>query len=390
MMFMQSPALRRWLRRAVQALGVFGIAAAIIYWVKFSPVPVAAHKVERGQIVTEVMGTGTLEARVRTTIGPKISGRIAEIRADQNDTVSAGELLVRLDDEELQHQVAIAEANVTAEEAAIVRLTTDKERATAVATQARQQHARAVALTEKNAMSQEEMEKSTEALNVAVAGLATAEAAISQGQQELVAAEKTLEFQRARLADSQVVAPFNGLIVRRHRDPGDVVVPGSAVLSLIDTTEIWVSAWVDETEMAKLAPDQPARVVFRSEPDHSYSGRVARLGREADRETREFVVDVRVLELPKNWAVGQRAEVFIETARKEDVTLLPAQYVTWNEETTGVFVSERGKVAWRPITTGLRNRQWVEVVEGVQPDDLVVAPLDPRVKLTHGRRIALP
>jgi HlyD family secretion protein len=390
MMFMQSPAMRRWSRRAVQALGVVGIAAGIIYWAKFSPVPVAAHKVERGQIVTEVMGTGTLEARVRTTIGPKISGRIADIRVDQNDTVSAGDLLVLLDDEELQQQVAIAQANVTAEEAAIVRLTTDKERATAVATQARQQHARAVALTEKSAMSQEEMDKSTEALNVAVAGLAAAEAAISQGQRELVAAEKTLEFQRARLADTQVVAPFNGLIVRRHRDPGDVVVPGSAVLSLIDTTEIWVSAWVDETEMAKLAPDQSARVVFRSEPDKSYPGTVVRLGREADRETREFVVDVRVLELPKNWAVGQRAEVYIETARKEGVTLVPAQYVTWREGTAGVFVSEGDEVAWRPLTTGLRNQQWVEAVEGVQPLDLVVAPVDPRAKLTHGRRIALP
>ena len=389
-MFTQSPAIRRWLRRAIQALFVVGIAAAIIYWAKFSPVPVTAHKVERGQIVAEVMGTGTLEARVRTAIGPKISGRIADIRADQNDTVSAGDLLVRLDDKELQQQVAIAEANVAAEEAAIVRLTTDKERAMAVATQARQQHARAVALTEKNAMSQEEMERSTEALNVAVAGLAAAEAAISEGQRELVTAQKTLEFQRARLADTQVVAPFNGLIVRRHRDPGDVVVPGSAVLSLIDTTEIWVSAWVDETEMAKLAPDQSARVVFRSEPDKSYPGKVVRLGREADRETREFVVDVRVLELPKNWAVGQRAEVFVETARKESVTLLPAQYVMWRDETAGVFVSEGGQVAWRPLTTGLRNPQWVEVVEGVQPHDLVVAPVDPRSKLTHGRRISLP
>ena len=47
---------------------------------------------------------------------------------------------------------------------------------------------------------------------------------------------------------------------------------------------------------------QPARVVFRSESDRSYPGKVARLGKETDRETREFIVDVRVLELPQNWA----------------------------------------------------------------------------------------
>lgn len=386
----QSTLLRRPLRRIAQLLLGVGIGAAVIYWLKFAPVPVTAHQIEHGSIVADVLGTGTLEARVRTTISPKIAGRIAEIQVDQDDTVAANDLLVQLDDEELQQQVAIAEASVAAEQAAIERLMADKERATAVVTQARQQHARAVALAEKNAISQEEMDRSTEALNVAVAGLAAAEAAIREGQRELVTAERTLEYQRARLADTRVVAPFPGLIVRRHRDPGDVVMPGSAVLSLIDTTEIWVSAWVDETEMARLAAGQTARVIFRSEPDTPYPGTVVRLGREADRETREFVVDVRVLELPKNWAVGQRAEVYIESAHKEDVTLLPTQFVTWREDAPGVFVSEQGQAAWRPLKTGLRNAQFVEVVEGLASGDLVIARLDARSPLTDGRRVSLP
>lgn len=82
---------------------------------------------------------------------------------------------------------------------------------------------------------------------------------------------------------------------------------------MISLDELWVSAWVDETAIARVAPGQPARVVFRSEEGRSYPGVVARLGRETDRETREFLVDVRVTELPKNWTIGQRAEVFIQT-----------------------------------------------------------------------------
>jgi HlyD family secretion protein len=89
------------------------------------------------------------------------------------------------------------------------------------------------------------------------------------------------------------------------------------VLSLISTEVLWVSAWVDETEMSRIAVGQPARVAFRSEDAKSFRGEVARLGRETDRETREFTVDIRVLELPTNWAVGQRAEVYIETARRD-------------------------------------------------------------------------
>ena len=131
-------------------------------------------------------------------------------------------------------------------------------------------------------------------------------------------------YQKEHLAFTEMRSPYDGLVTRRDRDPGGVVVPGASILQLVATNEIWVSAWVDETAMAGLKPGQPARVVFRSEPGKSYAGEVARLGREADRETREFVVDVRVKELPENWTMGQRAEVFIETGRKSDVVVMPA------------------------------------------------------------------
>ena len=246
---------------------------------------------------------------------------------DQGSRVSAGDLLVRLDDEELTQQVAIAQANVDAASAAIVRLTTDKNRAAAVYDQAKKSYDRVESLMKQKAVSRDEADKAVEALAVAESGVSRAEAAIAEGQKELVAAEKTLEYHRARLLDTKINAPFDGLIVKRSREPGDVVVPGSSILTLISTDELWISAWIDETEMARLKTDQSARVVFRSEPDKTYPGTVVRLGREADRETREFIVDVRVLELPTNWAVGQRAEAYIQTAKKDDVLLLPASLI---------------------------------------------------------------
>ena len=75
----------------------------------------------------------------------------------------------------------------------------------------------------------------------------------------------------------------------------------------------------------KVAPGQKARVIFRSEPERPFPGEIARLGRETDRETREFIVDVRVESLPKNWSVGQRAEAFIKTAEKKDVCPIAEQ-----------------------------------------------------------------
>ncbi len=380
--------LKPWLRRAWKvAVVLLGVGIGI-YWFVLSPIPVTQHQLGRGAILAEVMGTGTLEARVKATISPKISGRIKQVLADQGDHVSAGKVLVRLDDEELHQQVEIAKANLAAAKATIDRLKSDKDRALAVFSQAKQNHSRVQRLFATRAASQEDMDKATESVSVAEAGVSHAEAASIEGQKNLVAAERTLEYHRARLADTVLAAPFDGLIVRRQRDPGDVAVPGSPVLTLISTQQLWVSAWVDETELAKVQPGQLARVVFRSEPDRAYPGRVARLGRETDRETREFVVDVHVLELPKNWTVGQRAEVYVEVARKRDVILLPANYVVWRDKLAGVFVNVSGRAVWRSVKVGLRSQDKVEVLEGIDTGETVVAPLDPRTTLAEGRRIS--
>jgi HlyD family secretion protein len=366
------------------------VIGGIVYWVRFAPVPVSRDGVARGSIIAEVMGTGTLEARVKATISPKISGRIGNVLVDQGDRVRADKLLVRLDDAEWRQQVALAAANRDTAQAAIHRLETDQRQARAILEQAGKTYSRAQSLFASRAGSREAVDRATEALAVAEAGLSRAQAAITEGQKEWIAAEKALDYQRARLADTEITAPFDGLIVRRHRDSGDVVVPGSSILTLISTDELWITAWIDETEMSKLQEGQKARVVFRSEPDQSYPGTVARLGREADRETREFVVDVHVLTRPENWAVGQRAEVFIETDRNDNALLLPTQYLARREQETGVFVDIDGTANWRSITIGIRGRARVEVVDGLTSDDVVVRPMDPPATLTAGRRVVTP
>ncbi len=363
------------------------VIGAIVYQIRFSPVSVSAHTVARDSIVAEVMGTGTLEARVSATVSPKISGRIVELLVDQGAQVSAGDLLVRLDDAELRQQVAIADANVDAALAAIERLKTDKDRAVAVYEQAHRNNERVQTLLQRSAISPEDADKATEALSIAESGTARAEAAIAEAQKELIAAEKTAQYHAARFQDTEIRAPFAGLVVKRNREPGDVVVPGSSMLTLISTDELWISAWVDETEMSKLDTDQFSRVVFRSDPQQSYSGKVARLGREADRETREFIVDVRVLELPKNWAVGQRAETFIQVAQRDDVLVIPANRLLNRDGTSGAYVDVNGVARWRELQLGIRARDTVEVLNGLQAGDVVVAPVTPLATLSEGRSV---
>jgi HlyD family secretion protein len=377
----------RWMWRVIKLALVIAIIGGIVFWVRFRPVAVVEHEASRGPIVSEVMGTGTLEARIKATISPKISGRIRQVFADQGDRVTAGQLLVQLDDAELIQQVAISEADVETRRAAITRLEADIARTTAILSQARTNYERLNSLIQANAVSRDELDKATEALAIAESESSRAEAALAEGRRALIVTERTHEFQKTRLLDARIKAPFDGLIVRRDRDPGDVVVPGSPVLSLISTDELWINAWVDETEMSRLQAGQVAKVVFRSEPETTLPGKLVRLGKEADRETREFVVDVEVLTLPANWAVGQRAEVFIETARKPDVVRIPNRFISRIDQQTGVFVNRGNVVAWQPVKPGLRGRRQVEIIDGIEPGQIVILPGNPKQRLRSGQRV---
>lgn len=384
--------LNGWLngfRKSAKWLVLILAVAAVLYRVKFAAVPVEAFAVKPGVVVGEVMGTGTLEARVKSSVSARIQERLADVLVDQNDAVRAGQLLARLDDAELRRQVEVAEAALAAARATAERVRVDELRAEAVAEQARQEHQRVSDLVATKVSSPAEMDKAVEQLRVAEADLQRARAAIVEAEQQVITAERNLDYHRERLAFAEIRSPYDGLVIRRDRDPGGVVVPGSSILQLIATNELWASAWVDETAAAALAVGQPARVVFRSEPERSYPGAVARLGRETDRETREFLVDVRLEALPVNWTIGQRAEVFIEAGRKSDALVVPEQFLTCNEVRPGVWVANHGRAAWREVTPGLRGRGAVELLHGLSAGETVVRPAEPkRRELKSGQRVA--
>ncbi len=375
-------------RKTVTWLLLATLAGFAVYRVKFAPLPVMVHKVAGGSVVAEVMGTGTLEARVKTTLSPRIQERLAEVLVDQGDPVKAGQLLARLDDGELRRQVEVAEAALASAKATAERVRLDEARAQAVDQQARQNHKRIFDLVTTKVSSQADLDKAIEQLSVAETDLKRAQAAITEAESQVFTAEKNLAYQRERLAYTRILSPYDGLIVRRDRDPGGVVVPGSSILQLISTNELWISAWVDETAMARLATGQVARVIFRSEPAQSFRGEVARLGREADRETREFIVDVSLKELPVNWSVGQRAEVYLETARKPSALVIPKPFLVWRSGKPGVFVAASGKARWREVTLGLEGGENVEVLGGLKEGEHILRTVEGRRGvLADGQRI---
>jgi HlyD family secretion protein len=186
------------------------VLAFVVYKLKFSAIPVIAHTVTQGELRGEVMGAGTLEARVKTTISPRIQERLAEVLVDQGDTVKAGQLLARLDDAELKQQVAVAEATLAAVGTTVARVRTDEARAKAVLRQARLQQNRLAELVSGKAASQEELDKATETLHIAEADLKRSQSVIVEARSQTVNADKNLQLRREQLAFTELRSPYGG------------------------------------------------------------------------------------------------------------------------------------------------------------------------------------
>lgn len=359
----------------VKILVLLIVIGGVFYWFRLAPVKVQAYKIITGTVVNEVMGTGTLEARIRADVSPKISGLLVEVLTDQNARIVKGQLLARLDDGDWRQQVEVAKADLAAAKATVERIGAEIESTQATAIRARANLERIASLRKSQAVAQNELERAIESNDVAEANIRRAQLARIEAQRTVEKSEASLRFYQERLKDTNLCAPFDGLVVRRNRDPGAVVVPGTSILDVISTDQLWISAWVDETAMGQLASGQPARIIFRSSPDTVIQGKVARLGVETDRETREFLVDVDVLQLPEKWAVGQRAEVYIETGRRNNKLFVPQRFVIWRDGRSGVLIDNNGKAKWQKISLGLRGKENVEVTEGLLPGKIVIGAL---------------
>ncbi len=384
---MKIPFNSRLLSNALKIIAAAAIASLAVYRIRYSPVEVQAFKASNGTVVAEVMGTGTLEAKKGAAISPKISGLIVNVLADQNDRVAKDQLLVELDDGDLLQQVEMAKADIASLKANIERSDADISRAEASAVKARADYKRALTLRQSNVVAQNEMDKASEEKDVAEANLRHASLSKTEAEKELARAESALKFQTARLKDTKILSPFDALVIKRNRDPGDVAVPGTSIMDIVSTELLWVSAWVDESAIGTIALGQPAKIVFRSMPGTPFDGKVARIAPEVDRETREFIVDVAIARLPVKWAVGQRAEVYIETGRSDDTVLVPSRFVQWRDGKPFLMVDESGKARSRQISLGIRGRENVEIKEGLKAGETVIAPLPGGQAPRDGRSI---
>ena len=364
--------MKRYLKTTVKAVIVLLIAGIAFYFWKLAPVSVPTFEVKSSVIVPTVFGTGTLEGKTRLAISSRETGAIRKLYADQGDTVKAGTLLVEMDADDILQQKRVAEAELAVARAALQRIDAEIRSAKANLEYAVSMFQRSEKLLSSNAESRSTYDKNRQNMLVAAAALEQAEKRRVEAESTLSKHQAQIAYYNTKLSETRLIAPFDALIVRRNREQGAIVNPGVSIMDIVDTSNIWASVWVDETQIAHLQNNLAADVIFRTLPQQCFQGRVCRLWRETDRETREYKVDIALEKLPPNWTLGQRLEVFIRVNAPKNCVTVPANLISWKNNQPFVLCIADGKITGRPVKLGIRSKEKVEILSGLQAGDKIV------------------
>jgi HlyD family secretion protein len=324
-----------------------------------------------------VFGLGTTEARVVSEVGFEVGATLVELNADHGDKVKKGAVLGRLQSAEQEARVAKAKAGVINAEAAMNMALTVVEKARAVLMQRQQTNRRQQQLLVQNTVSEEVAGDARLQQDVAAAELAVALSEIKVAKAKLADAQAQLDYDNVLLDHHVLRAPYDALIVRRHRELGSVLNAGESLFTLVDAATVWALAYVDESRAGDIRPGQPAEVRFRSLPRAVFRGHVARIDIESDRVNEERRVYVACDQCPETFHLGEQAEIFITTAQLGKATLIPQMAVAEFDGSSGkIWIVNDHRLHRLTVQFGAKTLDGrLEIAGGLPDDAFAVAEL---------------
>ena len=232
--------MRPSLKWIIVAVAVLLGAGGIGMYLRDRPLVVHVASIER-DVPVQVFGLGTVEAQTLSKIGFETAGVLVELKVDHGDHVKAGALLARLHSREQEARVAQARAAVTQAKAAIEQAQAAVEKAEFVLKQKIEVNSRRQQLVDRGVVSQETAADTQAAADIAKADLSQAQSAVSVARANLQQAEAVQALEEARLAKYQLYAPFDGVVMARHKELGSALNANEPVFTLVDPATIWRS-----------------------------------------------------------------------------------------------------------------------------------------------------
>ena len=316
-----------------------------------------------------ITANGYVVARTRASVSAKILGRLAALNVHEGSVLRQGDILATIEDADYRAQVAAAHA---AEATIVVQIT-----------QARRDLKRAEQLRQSQLNAEIDLEGAQTRLETFTAQLGSAQTQIAD----------------ASLENTRVRAPFNGTVLRKDAEVGEIVAPSgagggltrTAIVTMADLGTLEVEVDVNEAYIAQIHGGQGASITLDAYPDTSFHGRVRQVVPTADRQKATVQVKVSILDHDPRILPEMGAKVLFENEALGAVhvatrrVLVPANAVVQNGSGAHVWVIENDRVSSRVVELGATREDQIEVRGGLEGGESVV--LEPPSGLKNGARV---
>jgi HlyD family secretion protein len=385
------PVNKRWIALALGAAVL--VAAAAVGALSLRGALVDAVVVQPAPLVRTLQFSARVATLSRVEVGSTVTGRVAQVRVAEGDAVRQGDALVLLESDELRAALAQAVASEQQAQARLAGLRSSGRsaaqaalaQADATLQAASASLARVQQLVADGFYSPAQLDEARRAVEVARAQQLQARAQlqanadagteVAQAQAQLALSRAATVAARARLAQATVVAPADARVLVRNVEPGQIVQPGKALLSLALAGPTQLVAQVDERFLDQLQPGQKAAVVADAFADQRFAARVLSIAPSVDAQRGAIEVKFALeQQAPAFLREDMTLSVEVETARRERALVLPQAALRGpvEGEQATVLVLQDGRAQARTVRLGLRTLDAAEVLDGLAEGDTVL------------------
>ena len=392
-------------RRTILALAAFAtlLVAVLAWWALRAPL-VPALTVQPAPLVRTLLFSARVATASRVDVGSTLTGRVLEVAVDEGAQVRRGDVLVRLESDELRAALDQAQASERQAAARLAGLRSSGRsaaqaavaQAESVLQAARAELQRTQDLVARDFLSQSRLDDARRAVDVAQAQLAGARAQlaanaeqgtdVAQAQAQLALARAAVAATQARLEQAVVTSPADARVLVRAVEPGQIVQPGRALLTLALAGPLQLVGQVDERYLEQLQIGQPASVLADAFPGRSFAARVQAIAPVVDAQRGSIEVKLALPQAPPDFLrEDMTLSVEVETGRRERTLVVPMEALDGGHGGSAaiVHVVHDGRVEARALRLGLRTLEAAEVLEGLAAGDVVLLGPAPE----PGRRV---
>ncbi len=325
-----------------------------------------------GQAGASLTASGYVVAQRKASIASKATGRLVYLGYEEGDRVKEGQIIARIESADVEAALAQANANLD-----VIKADRDD---------AQQNLERSKKLFERQLISQAE--------------LTAAQARYDRVVASITAAEATIKAAKVQLENTLIRAPFDGTILTKNADVGEVVAPFAAgassrvaVVTIADMSSLEVEADVSESNIEKITLNQPCEVVLDAYPDYRYQAYVDKIVPTADRSKATVLTKIKFVSRDNRVLPEMSAKVyFLSKEVKDPVHVSPklmvdASAITTRGNNTVVFQFRDERITETVVGTGETLGGLIEVKSGLSSGDRVV--LKPSKNLQSGMKVKL-